>query len=82
MGWGAGGQLWNNCVSPDLCCGGSALFKSCGVCSFHRTFLSRLPQIMTCLPRIMFPDAVARFGATQTCYFYSSLLDFKVLLQW
>lgn len=25
---------------------------------------------MTCLPRIMFPDAVARFRAIQTCYFY------------
>ena len=28
---------------------------------------------MTCLPRIMFPDAVVRFRATQTCYFYPGM---------
>lgn len=38
-----------------------------------KTFLSWLPRIMTCLPRIMFPDAVARFRAIQTCYFYPGM---------
>lgn len=28
---------------------------------------------MTCLPRIMFPDVVASFGAIQTCYFYHGM---------
>lgn len=36
---------------------------------FHHTFLSWLGRIMICLPRIMFPDVVARFITIQTCYF-------------